>query len=70
MCSGGGGGAATQTQYEPVKSAEQTMKEASSDAVRSQQLRRGISSTFSRSSMGASGGGSSATSGTGAKLGS
>ncbi len=69
MCSGGGG-SAKQVQYEPVKSAEQTMQEASSDAARSQQLRRGIASTFSRQSMGASGGGTGATSGTGAKLGS
>jgi hypothetical protein len=67
---GGGGGGKTAPAYEPVKPAEQTMKEASSATSRAQQLRRGIASTFSRPSMG---GGSkpvgSATGGTAAKLG-
>lgn len=65
---GGGGSAPKTVQYEPVKPAEEAMKEASMDTARAQQLRRGIASTFSRSSM-ASASGSSATAGTSSKLG-
>lgn len=71
MGMGGGGGSTAATQYEPVKAAEQSMKEASSDTARAQQLRRGIASTFSRSTMGnGSASGGSATAGSAAKLGS
>lgn len=67
---GGGGGKAKAVQYEPVRSAEDSMKEASSETARNQQLRRGIASTFSRSSMGGgAAGASSATAGTATKLG-
>lgn len=64
----GGGGKGEVVQYEPVKSAEQTMKEAASDTARAQQLRRGIASTFSRSSFGKAAA-SSATGGASARLG-
>lgn len=66
---GGGGGGKTAPTYEPVKPAEQTMKEASSATSRAQQLRRGIASTFSRPSMGGGKPAGSATGGTAAKLG-
>ena len=66
---GGGGGGGKAVAYEPVKPAEQTMKEASSATSRAQQLRRGIASTFSRPSMGGGKSAGSATSGTAAKLG-
>lgn len=67
---GGGGGKGGAPKLEPVKSAEDAMREASTSAGRNQQLRRGLASTFSRSSMG--GGAASptpATAGTGKKLG-
>lgn len=70
MGGGGGGKGATAPMLEPVKSAEAAMREASNSAGRNQQLRRGLASTFSRSSMG--GGAASptpATAGTGKKLG-
>jgi hypothetical protein len=66
---GGGGGGKTAPAYEPVKPAEQTMKEASSATSRAQQLRRGIASTFSRPAMGGGKPVSTATSGSAAKLG-
>ena len=65
---GGGGKGAEVIQYEPVKTAEQSIKEASSDASRAQQLRRGISSTFSRSTFGKAAA-SSATAGASHRLG-
>lgn len=69
MGGGGGKAAAAAPAYEPVKPAEQTMKEASSAISRAQQLRRGIASTFSRPSMGGGKPVGSATGGTAAKLG-
>lgn len=66
---GGGGGGKAAPAYEPVKPAEQTMKEASSATSRAQQLRRGIASTFSRPSMGGGKPVKSATGGAAAKLG-
>ena len=70
MGKGGGsrGGGGSAVALEPIKSADQTMREASSSASRAQQLRRGLASTFSREGMGAapSGGG---TSGAARKLG-
>ena len=66
---GGGGGKVSQVQYEPVKSAEQAMKDASDETIRAQEMRRGITSTFNRKSM-AGAAGAGATAGTGAKLGS
>lgn len=65
---GGGGKPSPAPAIEPVKSADESMKEASQETSRAQQLRRGLASTFSRSSMsGASG--TSATSGAAKKLG-
>lgn len=64
---GGAGGAKSAPPIEPVKSAEEVMKSASDSSTRAAQLRRGIASTFNRPTMAA--GGSSATSGTGTKLG-
>ena len=66
MCGGGKGGA--QVQYEPVKSAEQSMKDASDEVARAQEMRRGITSTFNRKTM-AGAAASPATAGTAAKLG-
>jgi len=68
MGGGGSGGAQPQVQYEPVKTAEESMKSASQETARAQELRRGITSTFNRRSMG-SGTPASATGGTAAKLG-
>ena len=65
----GGGSAGRQVAIEPLKSADQTMQDAADASSRAQQLRRGLASTFSRSGMGGSASGSSATSGTAAKLG-
>lgn len=65
---GGGKGGATQVQYEPVKSAEESMKAASNEKARAQELRRGVTSTFNRSSMAAAPA-TGATSGTAKKLG-
>ena len=64
---GGGAGGGGAEPIEPVKSAEEVMKSASDSSTRAAQLRRGIASTFNRPTMGA--GGSSATAGTGTKLG-
>ena len=69
---GGGGSAPKAVAYEPIKSAEQTMKDAASESARNQQLRRGLASTFSRSTIGGSGAAKSvtpATSGSASKLG-
>lgn len=66
---GGGGNAPPPVQYEPIKSAEESMKEASAETGRAQQLRRGIASTFSRSSMASVASAASATSGSAGKLG-
>ena len=63
-----GGGSAPATPIEPVKSAEEVMKSASDSSARAAQLRRGIASTFNRPTVDAAG--TSATSGTGTKLGS
>lgn len=65
----GGGSAGAAAAIEPIKSADETMREASSAASRAQQLRRGLASTFSRSTMGKGVGASSATAGTATKLG-
>ena len=46
--SGGSGGGAAQVQYEPVKTAEESVKSASSATARAQEMRRGITSTFNR----------------------
>ena len=45
---GGSGGGAAQVQYEPVKTAEESVKSASSATARAQEMRRGITSTFNR----------------------
>jgi len=66
---GGGGKGSTQVQYEPVKTAEESMKSASSSTARAQEMRRGITSTFNRRSMGGAASGGSATGGTAGKLG-
>lgn len=66
---GGGSGGGSQVQYEPVKTAEDSMKEASSETARAQEMRRGITSTFNRRSMSRGVSGASATSGAAAKLG-
>lgn len=68
MGGGGKGGAAAQVQYEPIKTAEEAKEGASSSTVRAQEMRRGITSTFNRRSMGSSAGGS-ATGGMATKLG-
>jgi len=65
---GGSGGGSAQVQYEPVKTAEESMKSASQETARAQEMRRGITSTFNRKSMGG-GSSSSVTGGTAAKLG-
>lgn len=66
----GGGSVAPAPAIEPIKSADESMKSASQATSRAQQLRRGLASTFSRSSMGgATGTAASATSGSGKKLG-
>lgn len=65
---GGGGKSQAQVQYEPVKSAEQAMRDAADETIRAQEMRRGITSTFNRKSMAGAGGGT-ATSGSAAKLG-
>ena len=64
----GGGGGGSQVQYEPVKSAEQSMKDAADEVARAQEMRRGITSTFNRKTM-AGAAASPATAGTAAKLG-
>lgn len=71
MCGGGGkGAAASQPPLEPVKSADTAIKEASTVAGRDQQLRRGLASAFSRSTMGGGASvGSSPTAGSAKKLG-
>lgn len=69
MGKGGGSSASAAQQIEPIKSADESMKEASQATSRAQQLRRGLASTFSRSGM-SSAYGSNATSGVGNKLGS
>lgn len=56
-------------ELEPVKSAEQAIKEAGTPSGRSDQLRRGLASTFSRSTMGGGSISSKATSGSATKLG-
>lgn len=68
---GGGGGKVPDPApvLEPIKSADESMREASQEASRAQQLRRGLSSTFSRSSMSGPSGGSTATAGASKKLG-
>ena len=63
-----GGGEQMQIQYEPVKTAEESMKSASQETARAQEMRRGITSTFNRKSMGG-GTPASMTGGTAAKLG-
>ena len=65
---GGGGGGGEQVTYEPVKSVEQSMKDAQSETIRAQQLRRGITSTFNRKMM-TDAGAVSASSGGSSKLG-
>jgi len=67
MGGGGGGMPQEQVQYEPVKSAEESMKSASQATARAQEMRRGITSTFNRRSADATGG--SMTGGTAKKLG-
>lgn len=66
---GGGSKKNSAPQYEPLKTAEESMQSASQTTAREQQLRRGIASTFSRSSMGRSAPVPGATSGTAGKLG-
>lgn len=71
---GGGGSAADVVQYEPVKTAEEAMKEAHSETSRAQRTRNGIAGAFSRRTIAGSKTGSSstppsATSGTASKLG-
>ena len=68
---GGGGKAAAQPVLEPVKSADDAIKEASTSVGRERQLRRGLASAFSRSTMGggSAGGATSATAGAAKKLG-
>lgn len=68
MCGGSGGGG-TQVQYEPVKTAEESMKSASSATVRAQEMRRGITSTFNRRGMTSESSAGGATAGTAARLG-
>lgn len=72
MGKGGGGSAADVVQYEPVKTAEEAMKEAHSETSRAQRTRNGIAGAFSRRSIAGSNSGSpqaSATAGTASKLG-
>ncbi len=71
---GGGRSAADVVQYEPVKTAEEAMKEAHSETSRAQRTRNGIAGAFSRRTIAGSKTGSSsmqtsATSGTASKLG-
>lgn len=61
-------GGGSQVQYEPVKSAEQAMKDAADENIRAQEMRRGITSTFNRKTM-AGAAGKTATGGTATKLG-
>lgn len=65
----GGGSAPKVQQLEPVKSAEQAVRDAQDATVRAQRMRQGISGTFSRSTIGPQAAASSATSGTATKLG-
>lgn len=66
---GGGSKPPQQAPIEPIKSADDAIKQSSSASGRNQQLRRGLASAFSRSSMGGGATNTSATSGTAAKLG-
>ena len=66
---GGSGGSAAQVQYEPVKTAEESMKSASSETARAQEMRRGITSTFNRRGMTSASSAGGATAGTAARLG-
>lgn len=68
MGGGGSRGGGEQIQYEPVKTAEESMKSASQETARAQEMRRGITSTFNRKSMGG-GTPASMTGGAAAKLG-
>lgn len=71
MGKGGGGSAADVVQYEPVKTAEEAMKEAHSETSRAQRTRNGIAGAFSRRSIAGSNSRPSAgaTAGTASKLG-
>jgi len=66
---GKGGGSKPATALEPVKAAEQVQKGAAASTIRAQQLRRGLASTFSRSTMGSGASAASATAGASKKLG-
>jgi len=76
---GGGGGsvpattAATTTstvkEIEPIKSAEESMKQAHSETSRAQKLRHGLAGAFSRSTVSGGSSSSSATSGSAKVLG-
>lgn len=63
---GKGGGSVSAPAIEPIKSADETMRSASQETARAQQLRRGLASTFSRSTVA---GGTSPTAGSATKLG-
>ena len=66
----GGGSAAEPVQYEPVKTAEEAMKEAHTETSRAQRARNGIAGAFSRRQIATSQTtGASATAGAAAKLG-
>lgn len=71
MGKGGGSVGTSVRQLEPVKSAEQAVREAQDATTRAQRMRQGISGTFSRATVGGGAGAapSSATSGTASKLG-
>lgn len=68
---GKGGGSSHIKQLEPVKSAEQAVREAQDATTRAQRMRQGIYGTFSRPTVGGqpAASASSATSGTATKLG-
>lgn len=69
MGKGGGSKPKAATVMEPVKAAEQVQKGASAATMRAQQIRQGLASTFSRSTMGAGVSATSATAGAAKKLG-
>lgn len=66
---GKGGGSHPAKALEPVKAAEQVQRGAAASTMRAQQLRMGLASTFSRSTMGAGASAASATAGAAKKLG-
>lgn len=68
---GKGGGKSHVQQLEPVKSAEQAVREAQDATTRAQRMRQGISGTFSRATVGGAQpqAPASATAGTATRLG-